>query len=64
MIYPGGLDLIGMVYTFKIKELPMNRIVMMLCLVLLAGAGLTGCNTVDGAGKDMESVGDWVQDTF
>lgn len=42
----------------------MNRIVMMLCLVLLAGAGLTGCNTVDGAGKDMESVGDWVQDTF
>ncbi len=25
---------------------------------------LSACGTMEGAGKDIESVGEWVQDTF
>ncbi|MEX0655675.1 MAG: entericidin A/B family lipoprotein [Phycisphaeraceae bacterium] len=28
----------------------------------IAGASLTGCNTVEGAGEDVEAVGEGVQD--
>jgi len=43
----------------------MNKILMTLSVLLLAGTVLTGCsNTFDGAGKDIEGVGDWFQDTF
>ncbi|MCB2053047.1 MAG: entericidin A/B family lipoprotein [Geminicoccaceae bacterium] len=31
--------------------------------LLLAGIGLSGCNTVSGAGKDLEAAGDTISDT-
>lgn len=31
-------------------------------IAILAALSLSGCNTVDGAGKDMESAGEAIQD--
>ncbi len=43
----------------------MNKVLIGLCLLLISGITLTGCsNTFDGAGRDIEGVGDWFQDTF
>lgn len=36
----------------------MKRIV---CLIVLAGAVLTGCNTMHGLGKDIEKTGEAIQ---
>lgn len=35
-----------------------------ICVVVLAATGLTltSCNTVDGAGQDLEATGDAIQD--
>lgn len=33
-----------------------------LTLILLAFASLTACNTVEGAGKDIEAAGEEIQD--
>lgn len=38
------------------------RIILM-TVVLAAGTGLAGCNTVRGAGEDVEAGGEAVQDT-
>lgn len=35
---------------------------MSLVVVALAGLSLTACNTIDGAGQDIESAGESVQD--
>ncbi|WP_417852009.1 entericidin A/B family lipoprotein [Thiorhodococcus fuscus] len=32
-------------------------------IFLIAMAGLSGCNTIEGAGKDIQSGGDAVSDT-
>ncbi len=32
-------------------------------LVLLLSAAVSACNTVEGAGKDIEAAGDAIQDT-
>ncbi len=43
----------------------MNRTMMRvlgLCLVLTAMFSFVGCNTVEGAGKDVENAGEAVQD--
>lgn len=43
----------------------MNNIKRLLSLALLLGflsTSLIGCNTVEGAGKDLEKVGEEVQD--
>lgn len=43
----------------------MNKTVMILTCVILVSAFLTGCsNTFEGAGRDIENAGEWVQDTF
>jgi len=34
-----------------------------LTLIFAAGA-LSGCNTVKGAGQDIEDTGEWIQNTF
>lgn len=39
----------------------MNKKALILSLTLLA-AGLTGCNTVDGIGKDVERGGEKIQE--
>jgi predicted small secreted protein len=33
------------------------------CLAAAAGLSMTGCNTVEGVGEDVESAGDAVSDT-
>jgi len=35
----------------------------MTTMIFAAGA-LSGCNTVEGAGKDIQNTGEWIQDTF
>ncbi len=40
----------------------MKRNLAILLLALLATTMLGGCNTVEGAGKDMEKAGEEVQD--
>ena len=35
---------------------------MALTMLILAGAGLSACNTVEGAGRDIENAGESVQD--
>jgi predicted small secreted protein len=43
----------------------MHKILITLSLLMISSVGLAGCtNTVDGAGQDIEGMGDWVQDTF
>jgi len=42
-------------------ETSMNKL--MTILILSAGLALAGCNTIAGAGKDIESGGEAVQDT-
>lgn len=37
--------------------------VLALLTMLLAGGILTACNTVEGAGKDIESAGEGIKDT-
>lgn len=48
----------------RTKDKTMNhtkRIAVMLLLATCAGAGLTGCNTVRGIGKDTERAGEKIQ---
>lgn len=43
----------------------MSKLFLALTCVILAGVSLSGCsNTLDGAGRDVEKAGEWVQDTF
>lgn len=38
---------------------------LIVCMALFIVAGFLGaCNTVEGAGRDIEDAGEWVQDTF
>ncbi len=39
------------------------RAVIMVLLALLGSLSVVACNTVDGAGKDIESMGEGIQDT-
>lgn len=42
----------------------MHKFLAISCLIMVIGA-LSGCaNTVQGAGRDIENMGQWVQDTF
>lgn len=34
-----------------------------LLTLAIAGAGLNACNTIEGAGKDVEATGDAIKDT-
>ena len=38
------------------------RTALMFALVGFAGLAATGCNTIEGAGKDLEKAGEEVQD--
>lgn len=40
----------------------MKRVIIAMMLALLAAPLLTGCNTVEGAGRDIEGAGEAVQD--
>ncbi len=42
----------------------MKKVIALLCLIMVIGA-TTGCeNTANGAGRDIEGMGRWMQDTF
>lgn len=42
----------------------MQKVVAMYCLIMVIGL-LSGCaNTFEGAGRDIENIGKWMQDTF
>lgn len=41
---------------------PRTRLLAVLSVALLL-AGLTACNTIEGAGEDLEAAGDAVEDT-
>jgi len=45
------------------KERTMKRIIPVLLLALCTAGSLTACNTVAGAGKDMQGAGEAVHDT-
>ena len=40
----------------------MKRLLMLFCLALFSTALLGGCNTVAGAGKDIQKAGDKIED--
>ena len=40
----------------------MKRVVILMALCLFSSAVLTGCNTVAGAGKDLQKAGEKVED--
>ena len=45
------------------KEIPMkNRLIALALLAAFSSVSLTACNTVSGMGKDIEAVGDKVDD--
>ena len=42
----------------------MQKLIASLLMIMVIGA-LSGCsNTAEGAGKDIEHMGQWMQDTF
>ena len=47
----------------SIREYDMNKLFATAFLLLLGSTiGLTGCETIEGAGQDIETVGESVQD--
>ena len=40
----------------------MKRVLILLALCMFSTAALTGCNTVAGAGKDLQKAGEKVED--
>lgn len=44
-----------------IKSLVVNRVSLVLLAGLLSALALTGCNTVDGMGRDIEKAGQKIQ---
>jgi predicted small secreted protein len=42
----------------------MMKTLLVAALLIAMGAGLAACNTLDGMGKDFESAGRTMQDTF
>jgi predicted small secreted protein len=47
--------------TNKQQVIPMKTLIALILLVAIGG--LSGCNTIEGAGKDIQSGGDAVSDT-
>lgn len=43
----------------------MRKTLLTVAAIILTGSLITGCtNTFNGAGRDIEHAGEWVQDTF
>jgi entericidin A len=40
----------------------MKRLIALMLLAMFSAATLTACNTIEGAGKDVEKAGEEVQD--
>jgi entericidin A len=50
-------------YSGEPKEKPMKRVVALMLLSMFSVALLAGCNTIAGAGKDVQKAGEKVEDT-
>ena len=46
----------------KIEEIPMKRLMALMLLAMFSVGTLTACNTMAGAGKDVQKVGEKVED--
>jgi predicted small secreted protein len=46
----------------KIEEIPMKRLMALMLLAMFSLGTLTACNTMAGAGKDVQKVGEKVED--
>jgi predicted small secreted protein len=44
------------------QEMPMNRLIALVLLAMFSVSFLAACNTVEGAGKDVQKVGEKVED--
>lgn len=44
------------------KRSALQRLVLMMMLAMASASALTACNTVAGAGKDIEGAGDKIED--
>ena len=44
------------------KEIHMKRLIALMLLAMFSTAALTACNTMAGAGKDVQKVGEKVED--
>lgn len=42
----------------------MKRAVLVIIALIVSVTGLSACNTVEGAGRDIESTGEWIQEKF
>ncbi|GAA4854449.1 hypothetical protein GCM10023332_02360 [Luteimonas vadosa] len=54
--------MLPVVHTTRFQESPMKRLISLMLLVLFAASTMTACNTVKGVGKDVEKVGDEMQE--
>jgi len=46
----------------NIEEIPMKRIAVLILVSLFSAGTLSACNTVAGAGKDVQKVGEKVEE--
>jgi predicted small secreted protein len=46
----------------NVAQLTLRKLMLALALAGFSAASLSACNTVDGAGKDIESAGEAIQD--
>lgn len=47
----------------KLSENSLRKLVLAFAMAGFSAAALAGCNTVDGAGEDIESTGEAIQDS-
>lgn len=42
----------------------MKKAIFTIVALIVLAAGLSACNTVEGAGRDIEGTGEWIQEKF
>jgi len=42
----------------------MKKAVFTIIALIVLATGLSACNTVEGAGRDIEGAGEWIQEKF
>ena len=47
----------------KLSESGLRKFILAFAVASFSAAALAGCNTVEGAGEDIESTGDAIQDS-
>src|SRR3546814_935198 len=52
-----------MISVSKLSEIGLRKLILACAVAGFSAAALAGCNTVEGAGEDIESTGDAIQDS-